>query len=942
MMTVGKACLCFAVSLFCAVTGWAGVVHYVVPPMSETPYLPTALPADGEKDGIVRIVAAKGEYEPGSFILRSDADLKDVRLELGALTNEKGDVFPPQNLDLKVVKVWYQNRNGWFSYFGDCGWKLVPELLLNDENLIEVDEKSERNYARIVREDGTTFSKWLNPPRQVDVGFQSMRKGFSDAKTLQPVRLEKDRSKQFFLTAHVTSDVPAGLYVGKVEIRGGGGQWRVPVSLRVLDFELPEDPCTYADPEREMYVSAYDTTGFKSIAAINGGDMELAKRQFVAICSNYVAHGQTLLKNLARSEDETRATFDVMREAGMREDVFNGSVRVLRFKDPENHVEELRTHAKKLAKMLDETIGHHNVFIAFGDEPGDTWLVTNRPVFEAYQAEGSKFFLAGGDNVFNKVGWCYDWHNVAKSPEDDSSARLWAQLPTHPSVAWYAYQHTGTENPAFNRRQYGLAPYLSGYTAICNLGQDIGSTTYNDDTVTYRPLLINYRSYDGVLDTLEWEGFREGIDDIRYATLLVRLARKTAALGTAEAKVAANKAAMVLARADRARDDLSMLRAEMIRQIGILSRYVSPASALTRRPQVNAVSRPVAKLPTYKFKKDVFTNLNLVNPEPTNVAHAVRKEYVVRYSTRPISGLGDWDRLTTKPEVQVFDRKYKGGSLDFLTTDVSTGDRGTFAKDGKELRLSTLQVAADEWGLHFRFETFSDKAREVAMGIGGMGSFECYLAPGPDAPYECFLTAVSSQPKPHVWHTQYDHAGYRRSDAKDRNSYRQEVAFTDTSAVVYGAFSWEQFYYAVPKDGDIWDFESINWGPMKSAWNGAESIHGRSTWGKIRFALDESARLRILRRLVHFAVRDYRREFLDQDGEGIVSRLQDAETGDLAFYEAEVKPLVDELSAAADRAVVDMDDATARELAERYLSRWRDFRYEVQRRRADYLAKGGK
>ena len=30
-----------------------------------------------------------------------------------------------------------------------------------------------------------------------------------------------------------------------------------------------------------------------------------------------------------------------------------------------------------------------------------------------------------------------------------------------------------------------------------------------------------YRTENGVLDTLEWEGFREGVDDIRYLTTLL-------------------------------------------------------------------------------------------------------------------------------------------------------------------------------------------------------------------------------------------------------------------------------------------------------------------------------------------------------------------------------------------------------------------------------------
>ena len=356
--------------------------------------------------------------------------------------------------------------------------------------------------------------------------------------------------------------------------KGEGEGWTVPVVLRVLDFELPQYPCTYADPYREIFVSSYDTTGFRTIAELNGGDLELAKRQFVAICRNYVAHGQSLIKNPARTADETLATFDVMREAGMRQDVFNGAVRVLRFKDPENHVEEMRAHAKKLAKMLDDEIGHHNVFIAYGDEPGVAWLVRNRPVFDTYRAEGFKFFIAGGDAVFNKCGWCYDWHNVAKDPTDSSSTRLWNDLQNDNHIAWYANQHVGSENPAFNRRQNGLAPYLAGYTALCKY--EFGLGPWNDDRTTYRPMVYAYACGDGLVDTLQWEGFREGVDDIRYATLLSDFARKAQKSSDLAVRYLGGQAMQFLAGLDTKGCDQDTVRGEMIERIERLRPLVAP------------------------------------------------------------------------------------------------------------------------------------------------------------------------------------------------------------------------------------------------------------------------------------------------------------------------------------------------------------------------------
>ena len=154
------------------------LVHYALPAMSESQRLPDAYPEDGQAGATVRIRAAKGEYEPGAFGIWATRDLGKVEFEIGDLKQvkvkgegeecETGVLFPKENLDLALVKCWYQNLNGWFSYFSDNGFKLVPELLLHNEELIRCDDVKKANYARIVGADGKTTERWLNPPQKMD------------------------------------------------------------------------------------------------------------------------------------------------------------------------------------------------------------------------------------------------------------------------------------------------------------------------------------------------------------------------------------------------------------------------------------------------------------------------------------------------------------------------------------------------------------------------------------------------------------------------------------------------------------------------------------------------------------------------------------------------------------------------------------------------------
>ena len=88
-----------------AVPALAGVTWWSVPAMSGVQRLPDAIPADGEQGGTVRIVAAHGEYEPGSFVVRSDTDLGKVQPVVEKLVNENGNVFPANAPDGTVRSV---------------------------------------------------------------------------------------------------------------------------------------------------------------------------------------------------------------------------------------------------------------------------------------------------------------------------------------------------------------------------------------------------------------------------------------------------------------------------------------------------------------------------------------------------------------------------------------------------------------------------------------------------------------------------------------------------------------------------------------------------------------------------------------------------------------------------------------------------------------------
>ena len=552
----------------------SGICRYSVPTTSERQYLPDTYPEDGIAGAPCSIIAARDEYEPGSFILYAVKDWGKVQFRVGDLRNENGDVISSKELDLKTVKVWYQNGNGWYSYFQDVGKRLCPELLLNDEDLIRVDETTEDNYARLTEKDGSVSWFWITAPRAAaqvrtpevyqssgrsNEPFLCMRENFRDAEEFKGATLSAGRCKQFVLTVHVASDAKPGIYKGMITLEKDGGKIDdVPIRLRVLDFALPKPKC-YFDVEKDFVTWFCEYVGLDRIMTVNGGDRELAKRQLPAILVDYARHGHV---TPCFRDANTEWGRKVAKEAGLDYEHAGGGSMM------RTNLAEMRLHAELLARKFDRDIGRHKgIVLSWGDEYGLGTLRMIREMIEVYQAKGflfavnSRYGYDAGANVADVY-----WPPV---PPDGASAEQTEKfngLGGAGWFGWYANHHVGTENPAFNRRQYGFGPYRAGLSCNYNYAHHLDG--WNDIAPSlYKPMMFIYGTGSGCVDTLAWEGFREGLDDIRYATLLKQLALPLSHSEKTEERYAAKLALKLLADSDGDDMDLTTLRLEMIEWI---------------------------------------------------------------------------------------------------------------------------------------------------------------------------------------------------------------------------------------------------------------------------------------------------------------------------------------------------------------------------------------
>ena len=544
------------------------LVYYSVPALSNVQYLPDQYPVDGTALCPLDIVMCRGEFEPGSLLLYSAKDMDKVQLTVTDLKSKEGKVIPKADVDLKVIKVWYQNGNAWYNYFGDFSHKLVPELLLNDENMILVDRVKQENYLRVNYDFGTKYF-WCSAPEQIDPGFAQHREPVYDAKTLQPVKLIAGEFKQFFVTVKTTEKTAPGLYEGTISL---GGRMNVPVRVRVLPIVLP-DPKTYYNTDYDFYTMLYCVPGSGQYYGTNGNDQALSDKVALARFQNQSDHNvkYPLYLGLWRGwegYENVKNGIALAKKAGMKMDPFFEAFGCHATNSVEAFLHQKRNAgiAKKAFKGL---LGHTNLWPAGGEEPGYGRIVGARKNWKMVHDMDMHVMCNGGDRR-NFSGYNDEFRvggGFAQLKEADFMHRIKGRIGN------YAGPHTGPENPDYMRRQHGLGLYKKDYDMMYNYGYHEGG--WNDfHTNTYRNMNLVQYVRDGVIDTLAWEGIREGIDDIRYATCMLKLAEEAVATGKTDQVYAGKKAMQFLALLKEEEACLYAARMEMIRHILTLSKML--------------------------------------------------------------------------------------------------------------------------------------------------------------------------------------------------------------------------------------------------------------------------------------------------------------------------------------------------------------------------------
>jgi len=494
----------------------------------------------------IEITATPGEYESATFAIYAVDALEGVELAISDLRSD-ANTLEAGTLDPWVVKCWYQAGLG----IGDVGERiLVPELLLKDASLVRVDYAQQRNYVRA--EAGSDRYIDVSGPDSSELSALRPK----DADTLQPLNIGARRLQQFWLTAHIPDDAAPGTYSGTVTVTAEGGMSaELPVRLRVLPFTLDDPALEYSI----YYRGRLTETGEGSISS-----EAKSEEQFLAEMRDMVAHGVTN-PTIYQRMDETLLprVFELREEAGM-----NGSrIYSLGIGTGAPKTEEALASLREGVVTWREFIegrGYETLYVYGIDEASGEELQAERDAFRAVHEAGAKVFVACYKDWFDLVGDVLDLPVWSGAPLAEEAAK------THSvggRIFNYGHPQCGVEEPETYRRNFGLLLWSVDYDGAMDYAyQHSFGHGWNDfDSDRYRDHNMTYETVDGVLDTVEWEGFREAVDDVRYLTTLQAAIDEAEAAGGARARKA--RAAREWLTGIDPQGDLDTIRAGIIARI---------------------------------------------------------------------------------------------------------------------------------------------------------------------------------------------------------------------------------------------------------------------------------------------------------------------------------------------------------------------------------------
>ncbi|MFZ3099951.1 MAG: hypothetical protein WA103_01805 [Minisyncoccales bacterium] len=507
---------------------------YVVPAVTDDKILPDSFISDNYKSESIFIKLAKNEYEPASFVINSDKDMSLLNISTEDLVGPAGRI-PAANIDIRTVKVWWQAG---VSVSDISHKQLVPELLLNDDSL--VDASGSDNYIKLANGsyvlasslEGIPGINLIDAGRGDRVDFLNPSNNIlniADSATLLPFSIKAQKNKQFWVTIFAPSSVAAGSYSGKIYINLNNAVIKtLTINVDVLPINLSKSKLTYG-----IYYAG--VLGQNGTLSLTKNEQQMANE-----FKDLVKHGvdNPTMFEIKSQPDPEFGKFDINKILKLRssqginnQDIYFCSLSVpspnlhlgLQNNYSENNnLEILKNSTSDLIRRARES-GVDNVYIYQIDESDLNNQHRLNEIEAIHNVSGKVFDAQYDQNNKYSIAQYLDLLNSASTLDPTLAAKYHSY--GH-KIFSYSNPQSGEEKPETYRRNYGLLLWQKDYDGAMDFAYYWPmKNVWNDFDSTWRDHNFVYPTVDGVIDTIQWEGFREAVDDVRYlSTLLNRVA----------------------------------------------------------------------------------------------------------------------------------------------------------------------------------------------------------------------------------------------------------------------------------------------------------------------------------------------------------------------------------------------------------------------------------
>lgn len=514
-------------------------VYIVDPPLSNSAIRPDApLPESCVERDHLQIMAARGEYEPASFVIETQVPLSQVHVQMSDLRSESGEIAGAA-VDVRVVAPVFRYTS---DFPATMNW-----ILVHDPNLIAVRDDPQPGALKPGASE--VARAWIKT--------NHFTREPVDAPVLQPA--DVSHRQQFWLTMHVPQTADSGTFHGTVTITAND----TPDRILSLELEVPEFDLLDPAFEYSVYYPAWLE-----------GDLPQDNPQRYAVLSadeyrvdleNMVAHGcrNPNIYPQPRSKPDGSLDFTPLdtvlalrEQAGMPKGrlylLGAGAVNSSQKISPEQY----RQNVVQVRELVDHLRqhGYGDVHLMGADEATGEALFVQRDAWQSVHEGGAKIFVAHYAGYTEGIGDLLDLpimlhpmhaildrHSLMPaerflSMPPEVQEGLDVDLLTKPDVGdrigrihqaghrvmTYMDPCAGHVWVEHHRRMRGLGLWKAGLDGTMTWAYThITQPRYTQPGPFQVSIGFVLRGAEASFDTLSWEAYREGYDDARYlATLL--------------------------------------------------------------------------------------------------------------------------------------------------------------------------------------------------------------------------------------------------------------------------------------------------------------------------------------------------------------------------------------------------------------------------------------